>query len=151
MDRLWDSLDGAPLSSDEITIVIDQCLAHMPKETDEADVWTQHHAQAEDAAASIAYALRTHLTGEAQEAAWSARRAYEALDSQVVNELDIDPSDLGAEDQILGHAAIQQELARQHRDLADLSALANSPDEARIAIETLRTRAHREADGLLGA
>jgi len=147
LDRIWDDLGGRPLAPEEIKTAIDQCLAYMPGETDGG--FSQHHAHAEDAAASVAYALRTRLTGEAQEAAWCARRAYESLDSHVVNELDVDPGEPGAEDRIVRHSAIQRELSRQDRDLADLLTLVDHAGEARSAIETLRTRAHEEAASFL--
>jgi hypothetical protein len=95
-----------------------ECLAEvlglMPEESDE---WTVFHSLAEDALASLAYAIRALLTADPQEAAWAARRGYEAVDQAAIRLMGIHPGPQEAEQAILKHALVQQELGRQRRDL----------------------------------
>ena len=124
---------------------IDACMALIPREDD--GPWFTEQASAEDAGASVGYALRCRQSGQAQEAAWAARRAYEALDHYVINRGDIDTNKPGAEERVLGHPAVQGELARQRRDLDE--ALAGDMD-ARDLAARLRERAVMEGAVLFG-
>ena len=105
---------------------------------EEEGPWIPEQADAEDAGAAVAYALRCRQNGRGQEAAWSARRAYEALDRYVINREDIDVNVPGAETQVLAHPLVQAELTRQLRDLQDL---ATGPDTA------LRLQARAATEG----
>ena len=100
--------------------------------------WVSEQAAAEDAAAALTYALRCRGTGAAEEAAWAARRGYEAIDHYVINleakPVKGDPS----EEQVLAHPLIQQELARQKRDIDELT-------QGKVSIEKLRERSCEEA------
>jgi len=95
----------------------------------------------DDAVASVAYAIRTRLTGSSQEAAWSARRCYEYFD-HVANENFADVGvDEPTEERLLADPKIQDELKRQH-DLMEVlqrSETANNPsrvlDEAVVGDE----------------
>src|SRR5687767_1644568 len=80
LEQLWRDLSGSPMSSDELQRNIDVCTQPIPNEEGAVGV----HAYAEDAAAALCYALRTRQNESAQEAAWAARRAYEALDQFVI-------------------------------------------------------------------
>jgi len=95
-----------------------ECLAEvlglMPEESNE---WTVFHSLAEDALASLAYAVRALLTADPQEAAWAARRGYEAVDQAAIRLMGIHPGTQEAEQAILEHPLVQQELGRQRRDL----------------------------------
>jgi hypothetical protein len=79
----------------------------------------------DDAAASVAYALRCHFSGAAKDAMFAAQRAYDAHDSEA-QQL-IASNVITAADQriILAHPSVQQELSRQQ---ADLDAPEASPD-----------------------
>lgn len=79
--------------------------------------WTLYHSLAEDALSSLAYSIRCLLNADPQEAAWSARRAYEACDQAAIQLIGINPGSREAELIILSHAFVQRELARQREDL----------------------------------
>jgi hypothetical protein len=79
---------------------------------------------AENATAAILYGLRTVVSKDPNDAAWSAQRAYDTVDRFVL----MQERDLGlklSEDQILAHAVIQQEL---HQQLSDINALVRFHD-----------------------
>ena len=76
----------------------------------------------DDAVASARFALRARLRGASQDAAWAARRAYDARDQRVWDELGLKFSDPGAEAQVLANPLIQLELHAQRQDIEALSA-----------------------------
>jgi hypothetical protein len=81
---------------------------------------TLSHAIADDTLAAIAYAARYALTSDPQEAVWAARRAYEATDRFVAGGTSASAYTPEMEAAILASDIVQQELARQQRDLSDL-------------------------------
>lgn len=103
----------------------------------------------EDAVAATAYALRCYRTGDAREAAWSARRAYDFLDDRIATELGVRILDRTVAERILGTACIQRELARQWRDIAELRWASSWGVEARVAAEQCRVRAMIDAGDFL--
>jgi hypothetical protein len=116
--------------------------------SEDEGVWIQEQAAAEDAGAAVAYALRCRQNGRSQEAAWSARRSYEALDHYVATQENIDMDIPGAEARVLAHPLVQAELAHQRRDLDDL---ANVDEPSRMrATERLRRRAEMEGSSFRG-
>jgi uncharacterized protein YjaG (DUF416 family) len=143
LEQLWKDLDGSKTSEEAQQESIDLCISLIPSE--DSDPWFQEQVYADDAAAALAYALRSRESGNAQEAAWAARRAYEALDQFVIVKEDVDTHKPGAEQIILAHPIIQAELARQNRDLLDLAA--SRSDISRIA-DQIRQRAKAEAETL---
>src|SRR6185312_1546382 len=54
------------MHADEITLLLNKCVSLIPSELDDA---SEEAAYADDAVGSVAYAIRTQLTGSAQEAA----------------------------------------------------------------------------------
>lgn len=124
---------------------IDGDVAHVmrliPKE-DEGE-WVAEQGPADDAAASLAYALRCRQSGASSEAAWAARRAYEAMDYYAGHMKDNDCSYVEAEEDILSHPMVQAELGRQERDLRELESVGamGLPE----VMEQLKTRAQAEA------
>jgi uncharacterized protein YjaG (DUF416 family) len=136
LTRLWTDLSGEPMSEAETEAQIDACMGLIPQEDD--GPWVAEQAAAEDAVAAIAYALRCRRSGLAKEAAWAARRAYEALDDYVINHENVDTNIAGAEAQVLAHPLVQAELARQQQDLDDLLG-------GTINIDRLRERSKAEA------
>lgn len=137
---LWESIASGQKPGSEADAKIDACMRLIPQE-DEGP-WVEEQASAEDAGAAVAYALRCQKNGESQEAAWAARRAYEALDHYVISREDIDLSLPGAEARVLAHSLVQAELTRQYRDLADLLDLGDE-DVGDVAAR-LRDQAKRE-------
>lgn len=112
---LWDIAISARIHQmDEVETASNTLLNLMPGDN---DPWNEYHPLAEDAIAAIVYALRSYLTNDPQEAAWAARRSYEAADQFAIRQLDIDFQDKGVEHTLLSHPIVQQELMRQNRDL----------------------------------
>ncbi|MBC5764486.1 DUF416 family protein [Ramlibacter albus] len=103
---------------------LDEAMSCLPDEGVELPVL---RALAEDAASSVAYAVRTLTTAEPQEAAWAARCAYEAADQAAIIELGITVGSKDAEARILAHRWVQRELARQEHDLRNLTHEQSSP------------------------
>lgn len=134
--RVWSGLFDP--SMPEVERDIARIMELIPRE--DGDEWFSEQPYAEDATAALAYALRTAKSGEAQEAAWAARRAYEALDHHVMNRLGIE-----GEEEVLSHPLIQAEFVRQDRDLAMLESAAGTDASARAAVNELRTRSLHEA------
>lgn len=126
---------------------IEELMALIPQEEGFQQPWTQEVTNAQNAGMSAVYALRAKLGGEAQEAAWAARVAYEALDNFVINSENIDTNRPGEEQRVIAHPLVQAELARQHRDLDELDS--GKQDPAAL-IARLRDRARAEAAVFFG-
>jgi Protein of unknown function (DUF416) len=109
----------------------------MPDEEDPAWVWESGYAQ--NAAASVAYAVRTWLTDDPQEAAWAARQVYEAADyaaQQPMTERDLNAP--GTVQRLLENPIVQAAIEGIEADLALVER------EGHIAVGALRERASRE-------
>jgi uncharacterized protein YjaG (DUF416 family) len=142
LERLWADLQGNPMSTEEMRANLDVCMSLVPQEGE--DLWVDEQVYAEDAAAALAYALRCRQSGESQEAAWAARRAYEAVDYYVINRVGIDVNQPGGEEQALSNDIVQTELVRQYRDIKDLlSAVRNA--ETTAVVSSLWSRARIDA------
>ena len=118
LERLWADLIGDRMTGSQLQKSISECQELLPGE-DEL-TWVPEQGSAEDAVAATIYALQCRRDGDAQNAAWAARRAYEAIDEYVVRTEDVDLNGSGVEDQVRSHPLIQAELARQRRDLNEL-------------------------------
>lgn len=139
--RLWNDLAGESMSDGEIQQRIDCCMKLVPHEDDVT--WAaEHQAVAEDATSAVAYALRCRRNGQAQEAAWAARTAYEALDYVVISRGKINTNLAGAEDRVLSNSLVQAELVRQERDLDELH-------HGLVSVEELRERSKAEAKAFI--
>lgn len=135
LERVWRDVMGERMADEELAVVLDRCTSLIPQE-DEGP-WVTEQAYAEDAASAVVYALRARKAGESQEAAYAARVAYEALDHHVINRLGIE-----VDAEVLAHPIVQEELARQQRDLDELHTFGGDPAEV---IARLRDRARAEA------
>lgn len=111
----------------------------MPEEGDSS---APEFPYAEDAASSVAYALRTLLSEDPREPAWSARVVYEALDQYVIRLRGVDVNARDAERRIIAEPLIQVELDRQQRDVDELQKLAAS--NSAVPVEAFRSRAEVE-------
>lgn len=132
--RVWQHLLGDEMSTEQIRAELSRCMSLIPGEDDEP--WLDEQAYADDAASAIAYTLRALDGGEPQEAAWAARRAYEAADHYVMHRLGVE-----GESQVLAHPIVQSEFSRQRRDLEEI--LGTRPDAGLFV--RLRDRARAEA------
>lgn len=139
LERLWQHLLGVEMTKEEVRSELSRCMALVPGDDDGPRVNEQ--ACAGDAVAAVAYALRALETSEPQEAAWAARRAYEAADRFVIDRLDV-RLDVGGEARVLAHPIVQAEISRQLRDLREL--LATQPASTELLVR-LRDRAREES------
>lgn len=110
----------------------------VPDEDDES--WVDEFAYGQNGAAAVAYALRTALTSDPQEAAWAARQVYEAADFAAQRQFpDLELNAAGAEDGVLSTPVVQEALAGlgdllmsvQSRDLPVERVVAEARDQAR--------------------
>jgi uncharacterized protein YjaG (DUF416 family) len=138
LEYVWTHLLTQPQRG-EVKCVLAEVMALIPAE--DGPGWTPLVAYAEDAVSAVAYCLRCLLSGEAQDAAWAARRVYEALDQFVIARDDITPGAAGTEHRILQDPLIQAELQRQKRDLTDLQSVDNPSSDL---LEMLRVRSSAE-------
>src|SRR5882724_6090074 len=95
LERLWLDIEGTQRNTRQDED-IELCMALIPRE-DSDDFWVPEQVYAEDAAMALAYALRSVKSGAAQEAAWAAQAAYEAVDHFVIEQEGIDTNHTGAE------------------------------------------------------
>jgi uncharacterized protein YjaG (DUF416 family) len=144
LERLWRDIDGIKMSPEELQQNIDLSMELAPDEDEKP--WVPEQNWAEDAAAAVVYALCTRQNGNPQDAAWAARRAWEALDDFVLTQEDIDPNIPGAQERITSNPLIQAEFMRQQRDLIELVA-ADRKNVSAIA-QKMRQRAKAESNSV---
>lgn len=135
-------------NTDELEQQVEAMMALIPQENNVEEPWTQTATNAQNAGMAVTYALRTKLTGEAQDAAWAARVAYEALDSFVINKEGIDTNKPNEELRVVSHPLVQAEFERQERDLRDL--LAASGGEYAEVVTKIRDQARLESSLFFG-
>lgn len=124
--QLWTDLQAAAIDRATWSARLDEVMNLLPEESDD---WVIGHALADDALSSLAYAIRCLLTPKPLEAAWAARRAYEAADQAAIRVLAVQPGLPNTEEAIKSHGFVQRELARQRSDLSLLRS--DSVDEVR--------------------
>lgn len=112
---LWDKIQRSDLAVKGWPEVLDEVMALIPEEQPGHGFLD---LIAQDSIASLAYAIRCLIFDDAQEAAWAARRAYEAADQAAIRSLNMAPATPGAEASILAHQFVQRTLASQNEDLA---------------------------------
>jgi hypothetical protein len=147
LDQLWrDILGENRMRGEDLQAALTACMRLIPREDEGA--WIPEQAAAEDGASAVAYAVRCRQCGDANEAAWAGRRAYEALDHFVATRDRIGADNPHAEQSALSHPIVQAELLRQERDLDDLGA----PDtqDGIKPIVSVRERARGEASMFFG-
>src|SRR5262245_20440132 len=84
-DSLWSTLHS--LAPSGLEAILAEAMSMIPAE--DSVPWSPLVAYAEDAAAALAYAARARMSCNPQEAAWAARRVYEAFDHRVLDLLQI--------------------------------------------------------------
>jgi uncharacterized protein YjaG (DUF416 family) len=144
LERLWRDIDGIKMGPEELQQNIDLSMELIPQ--DDEEPWIPDQAWAEDAAVAVVFALSCRQTGASQEAAWAARRAWDALDDFVTSQEANDPSTDVPEEQIISNPLIQAEFMRQQRDLRELVA-AGRQDQSTL-VQKIRQRAKAESIGV---
>ena len=135
LSHLWAySLSGAQV---DWTAWSESLIEQIPPEDDMANSACQ---VMDDALAAAAYAARTARGGDPAEAAYSARRLYDAVDAYAQRSLAFTEFTPEIERALSDHPVVQQELGRQARDLAELEY-----GDTASAILTLSNRARIEA------
>lgn len=115
---LWSALGPSAIGTTNWGTLLDETLSLLPEE---GDFSSRAGALADDAMASLAYALRCQIKPSAQEAAWAARRAYEAADQAAIWLSNVTPGTPHAEALLLAHPVVQRELQRQQMDIQYLN------------------------------
>nr|WP_283254668.1 DUF416 family protein [Luteimonas galliterrae] len=113
LDYLWANLD-AKGSTQDVSRYVEEAIALIPEESDAQRPFA---AQADNAASALAYALRSLIDRNPQEAAWAARVAYESADNLVIQRADVEIGGEEAENRIIEDPLIQSELDRQRLDV----------------------------------
>jgi hypothetical protein len=122
----WEVADGA-----ERDVAAFQAEAESMVPSDDDD-WILETGYGQSAAAAAAYAIRTWLTDDPQEAAWAARQVYEvadyaALQSSSAADLNVSDDGLG----IAGSAVVQSALATLDRALSTVESSQQTWDSLR--------------------
>lgn len=143
LERLWSQLEGSVSVDLKSQIEVAEGLVPF-----EDDSWVDECAYAQNTAAAAAYALRSYLSGDAQDAAWSARQVYEALDLWVATRDNVDFNAPGGERFIAEDPLVQAELARQRRCVESLADV--SGDELRRLVSGIRREAASDGHAIFG-
>lgn len=139
LDVSWKALKDQRFVRSEVESLLEKCMDLLPHEDE--GIWSVERASGEDAVAAVAYTLRSLLTEQSQEAAWSARRVFEALEYYVRRELDAKQNGSAKEQEILKNEIIQEELRNQAHDLSVLESISNREAVFTDRIEELRKQA----------
>jgi uncharacterized protein YjaG (DUF416 family) len=137
LNRIWDFAVGGPAADWART---ERDLTALIPDGD--DQLGPAHFIVDDALAATAYAVRTAVAGDAQEAAFCSRRAYEAVDQFAQRTITATSLDADVERTLLADPVVQAELSRQARDLATLEQVTEGAESA--AITALRSSAASE-------
>ena len=129
LDAAWRAVDS-DVPTAELERLQEAAEDLVPEEDDD---WVTASGYASNAAAAVAYALRTRLTDNPQEAAWAARQAYDVTDYAAQQQLEDAGFDDAGEEALLSRPVVQEALEGLNTDLE--AALAEPPAE-----ETSRLR-----------
>ncbi|NTW40945.1 MAG: DUF416 family protein [Cellulomonadaceae bacterium] len=122
----WDAASGG-----EVDVETYQGEAERMVPSD-ADEWTLETGYGQSAAAAAAYAIRTWLTDDPQEAAWAARQVYELADyAALQGSRGLELNAPGAEARVLASSAVQHALAAIDRTLDAVEARPSTWQEVR--------------------
>jgi len=143
VEQLWEDVNGKLMSENDVKLAAARALELVPAERDGWENESQPYA--EDAAAAIAYALRTRLSFDPQEAVWAARRVYESAEHFAATSIQSSDGILKDEQRIMEQPFVLNEIARQRRDLDELTLLADSEGNL-SSLSMMRKRSEREAE-----
>jgi uncharacterized protein YjaG (DUF416 family) len=146
--RLWEDIDGNPMTEDEVQSNVSACMALIPPDDDMS--LPVESAYGEDADVAVIYALTCLQNGSSQDAMWAARRVTDSIYHFVSIREDVFSTRRGALKRELAHPLIQAELARQRRDIDELLGAAEADADVRQTAERFRERAKGEAGIVFG-
>jgi uncharacterized protein YjaG (DUF416 family) len=110
-------LESGEASAAEFGSLADRCQALVPMEDDS---WTDLSGLAQNAPAGAFCALRSRVSGAAEEARWGAVQGFEASDLVATTTLDVDFNQPGVEDLIAAEDVVQRELIAQEESMRSL-------------------------------
>ena len=111
---IWHCIEGSDAEPPNWRAVLGEVMGMIPGEEAEGGMLT---LLAEDAFACLAYAVRTLLTDDPQQAAWALGREYDATDQAALSLLGIVPKNAKQEAKVLSHPLVQRALHRQYEDM----------------------------------
>lgn len=136
---LWNELLNAEKPLANVQTYLDALIDNIPDDDDmQLDT-----AYAEDAISSVAYVLRLLVTRDVQEAAYAARRSYEAAFEFSERDLNLDSSSHNSVQKINQHAVVQAELQRQERDLCLLEQ--TDAEDTHVVMQQLKSQVVSES------
>lgn len=143
---LWDGIARNAFDPENLRRDAALCKALIP----DYEEFFEGIEYAEDAVASLSYALDTALSGTGQDAMWAAQRAYSALNEYIIQRFRVDTNTPNVQAFIDSFPIIQAELSRQRADLADLRAAAAYPSDETAVIVRVKHRAESDAASFFG-
>lgn len=138
LDVAWDACASQYLPEAVLRELLSRCDDCAP---DSADFTSLYTSSAQDAVFAICSLLDFLLEGDVNRIVSIPRFSTDSVDLIVQEREAMDPRDPLRESRILGHPLMQQELARQQRDLEDASRIRRGD---RAALLALRARAQGE-------
>lgn len=145
LDKCWHYCAVPPDNQNLLQSEYEECYSLIPNEDLASKSGVPY---IEDAVSSIAYALRTVLSDEGQEAAYAARCACELLEHYLSRTLSIDLREPVSAEKIYQHPLMQQELLRQENLLSELEQLR---EIGPTSFQQIQQRAQVAANKLLEA
>lgn len=113
--ELWQAILTGDAGQQPWPAILDEVMAMIPGPEVEGGLLAQI---AEDALASLAYAIRCLLVDEPSQAEWAVAREYDSADQAAIRLTGVVPDTPKKEARLLGHPLIQRALGRQRADLA---------------------------------
>ncbi|WP_156328114.1 MULTISPECIES: hypothetical protein [unclassified Massilia] len=112
--ELWQCILANDPDQQPWPAVLDEVMGMIPREDVEGGLLT---LMAEDALASLAYAIRCLLVDDAGQAEAAVGREYDATDQAAIQLTGVVPNTPKKEARLLAHPLIQRALGRQRQDL----------------------------------
>lgn len=140
LDTVWDLILGRE-ARDGLQRLQDAAESLVTDDEDEN--WVEQTAYAQNAAAAVAYAVRSWISGDPEDAVLAATQLYEAADYAAQQDIDLNAP--GAEDVILGQPVVQEALKGIDDDLRGVSRPGDSPEIVKEVRDTARTGGARLA------
>lgn len=113
--ELWQAILTGDPGQQPWPAILDEVMAMIPGPEVEGGLLAQI---AEDALASLAYAIRCLLVDEPSQAEWAVAREYDCADQAAIRLTGVVPDTPKKEARLLAHPLIQRALGRQRADLA---------------------------------
>lgn len=145
LDSVWEAYEEGPRPNRELLDLLSQCEKCAPNSEDFISLYV---SSAQDAAFAICALLDFLLDSDLNRIISVPQMSTDSVDLIVQEQENMDPHDPLLESKILEHPLMQQELARQRRDIAEANTI-EIGDKA--ALLTFRSRARNESNLVLGS